>query len=162
MNLSLIAGAMAGYAAGCYKRDVLDLPLAYARKARAVANALGKPMLNVGCGTPGSSLRSLLFGVPLYGDVNVDLASSRLCNGTANVCHGDVNALPFPDKFFGSALASHIIEHVEDPGRAVRELCRVSDYVVVIVPKWWAPHTWIHPGHKWFISQKGDTIPLWK
>ena len=56
---------------GAYIGDVLIRPAFVARDARAAADARGKPLLNLGAGTPRSSLRVMLLGPTLWGDVNL-------------------------------------------------------------------------------------------
>ncbi|MBT8452988.1 MAG: class I SAM-dependent methyltransferase [Deltaproteobacteria bacterium] len=151
-------GWVALYTACAYVADVLIRPAEVAGKMQPG----GKPVLNVGCGTEGSSLRVALFGPTDWGDINCDLEASGACDiRSREPCHCDVHRLPFPDKFFGAAIASHVIEHVSDPHGAMRELARVSDRIYVIVPRWWAPHTWLHPGHQYYVSATQVT-PLWK
>lgn len=46
-----------------------------------------------------------------------------------------VTELPFPDNTFDTACALEVLEHLEEPGRAVRELTRVAkDWLLVSVP----------------------------
>lgn len=97
---------------------------------------------------PGSSLRVFLLGPTKWGDVNCDLAA----DGSGGVTFCNVQKLPYPDKYFGAVIASHVLEHVENPAAALSEMQRVADEVFIIVPAWWAPHTWLHPGHRWFLS----------
>lgn len=149
------------YAAATYVVDVLARPADAAHLARAAADRRQKPLLNVGAGTARTSLRAALFGPTLWGDVNVDLAGSGL-HGPNNVSFGDVHRLPFADRTFGAAIASHVLEHVDDPALALAELRRVADEVFVVVPSWWAPHTWAHPGHRWFVRADGAAVPLWQ
>jgi len=146
------------FAAGAYTIDVLIRPALAAKTARRVADTRGKPLLNVGAGTPKSSLRAYLFGPTTWGDVNLDLAAEDACRIPAmaedpsRVCQGDAHTLPYGDKEFGALIASHVLEHLDDPLAALAEWERVADEVFVIVPPWWAPHTWLHPGHKWFFA----------
>jgi len=61
----------------------------------------------------------------------------------------------FRDGSIGAVLASHVLEHVPDPELALSEWRRVtgdSAAVVVVTPSWWAPHTWLHPGHRWYFA----------
>ncbi len=124
-------------------------------------------MLNIGAGTPNSSLRVALLGPTLWGDVNIDLAADkRIPDGPRRVSWGDgCDLSKWPDKHFGAVIASHVLEHVSDPHRAVAEWHRVADTVFILVPRWWAPHTWTHPGHRWFIrgdgTEAGQIVPLW-
>ena len=150
-------GHIAGYSLGTYLADVVVRPELVARKARASADRRGKPLLNVGAGTPGSSVRVAVLGPTAWGDVNTDLAARGFWQpgDGQQVRHGDVCCLPFGHKQFGAVVASHVLEHVPNPERALRELHRVADEVYVICPRWWAPHTWLHPGHYWYLRQDG-------
>lgn len=162
MSVTTIATGVVLWGVGAYCLDVLLRPSMVADEARRAARARRKPLLNVGCGTSQSSLRAALFGPTLWGDINCDIAAKgewRL--GDRQPCYGDIHQLPFPDKYFGAVIASHVVEHVDDPHRAMRELHRVADSVFVIVPKWWAPHTWLHPGHQWFFDDNGQRLGLW-
>jgi ubiquinone/menaquinone biosynthesis C-methylase UbiE len=141
------------YTVSVYLIDVVARPRLVAQQARAAADARGKPMLNIGAGTPNSSLSSMLFGPMLVGDVNMDVASNEAVCTIENVCYGDIETIPFDDKQFGSCFASHVLEHTDNPDLALQEMNRVADEVFVVVPPWYCPHTWLHPGHKWFISQ---------
>ena len=164
MNLSfkhLALGATL-FSVGAYVYDVIVRPARAAKKARKISDGMGKPMLNVGAGTDKSSLRAKLLGSQLVGDVNVDISASRgTPHGRNRVSFADVQKLPFKDKEFGVAYSSHVLEHVDDPVRALQELDRVADKVVAVVPKWWAPHTWLYNDHQWYVSEKGDFVPLW-
>jgi len=140
-----------------YLTDVVLLPAATARVAKQYAHSRGKPLLNVGCGTSRSSLRVALLGPTMWGDVNCDLAAKSACRvGSKAPCHCDLNQrLPWPDKRFGAVIASHVLEHLPRPQFSLRELRRVADRVFVVVPKWYWPHTWLHPSHYWLVTQSG-------
>ena len=136
---------------------VIDVPIRRAlaaRQARAYANARGLPMLNIGAGTG----KSALFGTTLYGDTNVDLF------GRKDVPHGTPGVVTFADAHdlsafkagqFGAVLASHVLEHLDDPRRALAEWHRVTandpGALFIVTPSWWAPHTLLHPGHLWYF-----------
>ena len=160
--MSLVVFAIVG-TVGAYVLDVLVRPALVAREAQTFARAMRKPVLNVGAGTPGSSLRTVLLGPTQWGDVNCDIAAPRAqpCAPHA-VCYCDGAKLPYPNKFFGAVVASHVLEHMKDPSVALAEWHRVADRVYVIVPKWWAPHTWLHPGHRWYFKDDGTAVPLWQ
>lgn len=148
----------AAYTAGAYLVDVVLRREIAAREARAYADSVNKPMLNVGAGAPGTAL----FGSTLYGDVNMDLGAPRVPCRPGVICHGDAHKLPFEDREFGSLLASHVLEHLDRPDRALAEWQRVADRLWVITPSWWAPHTWLHPGHRWYFAGDGSKLALWK
>lgn len=143
-------GLGALYLAGTYVLDVPVRRAGAAQAARAYAAKRGLPLLNVGAGTGSSAL----FGATLYGDVNIDLKGRKdVPHGTSGqVTYADAQDLSdFQTGQFGAVLASHILEHLPDPERALREWFRVvggdPNALFVITPSWWAPHTWLHPGH---------------
>jgi SAM-dependent methyltransferase len=153
-RLPRIVKGFAVLTVGAYIGDVLIRPAFVARSARDAADARGKPLLNLGAGTPHSSVRVMLLGPTLWGDVNLDLASKEGPCGSPDyerplrrVCQGDAMTLPYGDKEFGAIIASHVLEHLPDWKAALAEWERVADEVFVVVPWWWAPHSWLHPGH---------------
>jgi ubiquinone/menaquinone biosynthesis C-methylase UbiE len=154
-------GAISSFAASTYVVDVVVRRKRAAKEARAYADSVNKPMLNVGCGAS----RSALFGKTNYGDVNCDISLEESCLKRPNGCRCNIMHLDFPDKYFGSVLASHVLEHVSDPIQARNELHRVADKVWIIVPSWWAPHTWLYWQHQWYFPKgdgEGTPIPLWR
>lgn len=152
-----------GFTALAYVYDVIYRPHQIARQARESTNKSGKPVLNIGAGTPRSSLRVWLLGPTLWGDVNMDLAASPKTECQPNlVCFGDAATIPYPDKYFGSVIASHVLEHVEDPQKVLQELHRVAEEVFIITPLWWCPHTYLHPGHRWWVAPDGKYYALWQ
>jgi hypothetical protein len=110
-------------------------------------------MLNVGAGTWSSWLAGPLLG----GDINCDISASKIEScGKKKVCYCDATDLSkYPDKYFGSLAALHILEHLDDPDAALREWERVSDKVFIVVPRWWSLLAFTHPGHMWYFSN-GD------
>lgn len=101
-----------------------------ARKAKKIADKLGKPLLNVGSGTKKSSMT----GAKLRGDINCDLAAPILAPcGKTTVCYCDVQNLSrFKNKQFGVALVANVMQYVPDKEKAMMELQRVADEVVIV------------------------------
>jgi SAM-dependent methyltransferase len=67
---------------------------------------------------------------------NLDYVSTDLSRARADV-KADITHLPFPDDSFDVILCSHVLEHVPDDRRAMRELFRVlrpSGWALVLVP----------------------------
>ena len=153
--------ALACYGIGAWVFEVVLRPMQMRDKAVAAAQRRGKPLLNVGAGTPGSSIRVSILGPTMWGDVNCDVAGSGSCTPD-HVCHCDIHNIPYPDKYFGAVIASHVLEHVDDPQRALREMHRVADEVFFVVPRWWGLHTWLQTEHKWYITKDMRLYPLWQ
>jgi len=147
-KLIMAAGVGLSFVAATYVVDVNIRRGTAAKEAREYADSVGKPMLNVGAGTAGTAL----FGATTYGDVNCDIGNQDSCDVNPQACHCDITDMSqFPDKHFGSVLASHVVEHVVDYKAALAELHRVADKVFIITPSWWALHTWLYPDHKWYF-----------
>lgn len=136
----------------------LDVPVRRsiaAKRARHYADSKGLPLLNVGAGTDGTAL----FGTTLYGDVNVDLYGSKdVPHGTpGTVTYADAQDLgDFKDGQFGAVLATHLIEHLDNPDAALSEFRRVTgndpDALFIVTPSWWSIVTWMHPAHLWYAT----------
>jgi SAM-dependent methyltransferase len=77
-------------------------------------------VLDVGCGV-GHSFHRLAPRVT----VGVDVDAASLAGQDRKTVVADMRELPFEDASFASVIASHAIEHVPNPGRAVAEVARV-------------------------------------
>lgn len=141
----IFIGILVVYYFDVYLRESLA-----ANRARTRAEELGKPLLNVGSGTAKSSMT----GAKLRGDVNCDLASPRSNScGSQTVCHCDVqNLSQFKDKQFGVALVANVMQYVPDKNRALSELNRIADEVIITDN--WIPWMQLGPGPK-FRFQTG-------
>jgi ubiquinone/menaquinone biosynthesis C-methylase UbiE len=78
-------------------------------------------ILNVGCGG-----RPLDFDKS-FGDVRLDI--ERFPSVTIIA---DAQNLPFKDKTFELVYASHLLEHLENPFKVIKEFKRVSKNMVVV------------------------------
>jgi hypothetical protein len=62
---------------------------------------------------------------------------------------GDARALPFEDDSFDTVLLAETLEHLENPGLAWSEACRVArGRVIMTVPLF----GWEDPTHRWRLS----------
>ena len=87
------------------------------------------------------------------GWVNLDIDR----NYKADVYHNlNIYPYPFKNKEFDYILASHIIEHLDDPARAIKEMRRIlkdKGELCIIVPHYTNPMAY-SPRHKTFYSYK--------
>jgi len=82
-------------------------------------------ILDVGTGR--GELLELLTkkGITAYG---IEVSKSRIDNMTQkqlNVRYGDAYTIPFPDKYFDCVVMSEVLEHLENPPLAIKEINRV-------------------------------------
>jgi SAM-dependent methyltransferase len=89
--------------------------------------APGGRYLDVGAGTGADAVR--LAGDGGVTVVAVDRASTMVAaareRGVAHAAAADAHRLPFRDGSFDGAWADRVIQHLDDPGRAIDELIRV-------------------------------------
>jgi len=72
----------------------------------------------------------------------------------------DGHFLPFKDKAFDYVIASHIIEHMDDPVRFCQELMRVSKRGYIESPTEIAEKMFFWSFHKWYVNHIGDSIVM--
>jgi SAM-dependent methyltransferase len=92
----------------------------------------GQRVLDVGCGT-GILSRSLLASDKTIRVVGVDptedyvaFARQKAPESRATFQVGAAESLPFPDKSFDAAMALLVVQDMDDPARAVREMARTT------------------------------------
>lgn len=67
-------------------------------------------------------------------DINENNVEFMKKNGL-NAIKADINNLPFKDKEFELAIAEEVLEHLENLGNGLKELCRVANNVIFTLPK---------------------------
>jgi SAM-dependent methyltransferase len=117
------------------------------RARDALALRAGDATLDLGCGT-GDELGPLAQIVGPQGRVvGVDVSDRLVAEAWArtglipsiHVAVGDAHALPFAEDEFSASRAERVLMHVEDPGRALAEMVRVTragGRVIAIEPDW--------------------------
>lgn len=123
-------------------------------EARRLSN--GKGIINIGCGPhecicPASVYQAQVIAEQPEVLANLDIAP----DGVPHFIQLDLerSPLPFADKQFGSAFASHVLEHLDNWSFALEEACRVADYVVVVLPDPIYFSGWLVPQHKQHFSR---------
>jgi ubiquinone/menaquinone biosynthesis C-methylase UbiE len=73
-----------------------------------------------------------------------------------------VEELPFKDNAFDFSFCSHLLEHVPDPEKAIKEITRISKAGYIEVPN--GILETIHPfdSHLWFIFQNGQKLIFYR
>jgi 2-polyprenyl-3-methyl-5-hydroxy-6-metoxy-1,4-benzoquinol methylase len=94
-----------------------------------------RTLLDAGCGE-GELLRRSVLGegvAPVCLDLQTEsLADLRTSTGQKRLICGSVAALPFRPRSFDAVLCMEVLEHLEDPASAVRELARVARAALVL------------------------------
>jgi len=86
------------------------------------------PVLEIGCGEGGFLQYLSLRGVDAVGVEVSDYAVKKCSKKGLTVWRADAEDLPFTDDTFRYAVSQHLLEHCEDPLKAVKESLRVSIY----------------------------------
>jgi SAM-dependent methyltransferase len=100
-----------------------------------------RKVVEVGCGW-GTNLKRLdkvKFAPELYG-LEVSPSAVKYIEERTNISRLkavyllDTSETPFEDDFFDLGILSHVLEHVHDPKKLLKETLRTSKYVLVEVP----------------------------
>jgi SAM-dependent methyltransferase len=94
----------------------------YKRRIRELLAGAGR-LLDVGCG-PGGDVVALGADRCLGADRSAAMCTEAVARG-ATACQADAHRLPFPDGVFDGAFADRVLQHVDDPARALGEMARV-------------------------------------
>ncbi len=129
----------------------------------ASAYALAKNNLLLVAGGPrGTKKARRILKLPAHGNGDVCLDVNRnAISDHPNGVIADVTHIPFSDKSFGAAYASHLLEHlstVDDAKRALDELNRVAETVFIAYPSRQSIAAWVIPDHHLWVWQKCDAI----
>jgi SAM-dependent methyltransferase len=111
----------------------------------------GRGIINLGCGPHRSYLAQEIAYSPDV-SVNIDIA----LDGMPNFLQLDIErqVLPFRDKEFGCAFASHVLEHLDNWRFALDEMVRVADYVVIVLPQPPPFGGWYNREHRQLFSRE--------
>ena len=100
-------------------------------------NIVGASVLDIGCGGGVAMALTKLFNPALRVEgFEGSMAGKNVWEMRGlTVTHGDIYHLPFPEKSFDTVYTSHVLEHLEDPLKAIREAARVASHRTIhIVP----------------------------
>jgi len=155
-GLIVLLGGVAAAVGACAACDFLHMTTTKAtafEHARQLGN--GKGIINLGAGP------HRIFGAQIIAEqpeilTNIDV----LPNGMPHFLQLDIEqeTLPFTDKQFGCAFASHVLEHLDNWQFALAEMVRVANHVVIVLPHPLYFSGWLAPGHRQHFS--GDDIEV--
>lgn len=103
-------------------------------------------ILDYGCGTGGNTQTYESFGSVVGIEPDAFAVRAAQARGGASYCQANGTQLPFRPATFDVAVASDVLEHIEDDATAVSELARVvrpGGSIVVSVPA----HQWLFSEH---------------
>ena len=94
-----------------------------------------KRVLDVGCGTgiAASIIKACLPNLKIIGVEPNNNASDIWQSRDLTVKIGSATKLPFNDGEFDTVISSHVVEHIEDDSKAIKEILRVSGRKAIIV-----------------------------
>ncbi len=95
----------------------------------------------------------------LYIEPTIHRKEAFVSNGKpVHIC--DINSLPFDDKEFDYVVCSHVLEHVDNPVMACKELMRVGKAGYIETPTLMKDmlFSWAKEMHKWHIIPQGNTL----
>ena len=149
-SLGLILGGAIGIAGTCAAVDLLHLTATKDEafeEAKRLSN--GKGIINMGCGPHRTYQGQVIADAPQVLS-NIDLVP----NGVPHYLQLDLekSTLPFADKQFGCAFASHVLEHLDNWQFALAEMLRVADHAVVVLPDPLYFSGWLSPEHRQHFS----------
>jgi ubiquinone/menaquinone biosynthesis C-methylase UbiE len=121
-------------------------------------------VIDCGCGE-GHYTLSLLktFSVNIVGiEYQKDkvLSTRNIPELRDRIIHGDIEHIPYPDRYFDVALLNEVLEHIPDEKRALSEIHRVlvkGGLVIIFAPNRWYPFE----THGVYLKKTGKNVPIW-
>jgi SAM-dependent methyltransferase len=93
-----------------------------------------------------------------FADDNSERSGQVMNSADARLVLGDAAAMPFPDKSFDYAIASHVAEHMDDPEAFCSEVSRVAAAGYVETPGWLGDMLLREPFHKWRVRSRQGAL----
>jgi len=147
MVLGGVAAAVGAYAACDFLHFTTTKAAAF-EHAKLLSN--GKGVINIGAG-PHRTYQAQLIAEQPEILANIDITPNGMPRFMQLDLEGD--PLPFPDKQFGCAFASHVLEHLDNWQFALGEMVRVADTVVIVLPHPAYFSGWLSPEHRQHFSR---------
>ena len=143
-------GSFGCFAGACAAVDFLHITVTKDvafEEARRLSR--GRGIINLGAG-PHRTYQAQVIAEQSEVLANIDIALNAMPRFLQLDIENEV--LPFADKQFGCAFASHVLEHLDNWQFALNEMVRVADNVVVVLPHPQYFSGWLWPGHRQHFS----------
>jgi len=88
-------------------------------------------ILDIGCGR-GIYLKSIRRSIYIGCDIDHQNLKRAIKRPNAEYVFADANHIPFKDNFFDLVLCSEVLEHLDVPLRAIKEIIHVSKKLILI------------------------------
>lgn len=70
--------------------------------------------------------------------------------------------MPFKDKEFDVSITKHMIEHIKDPIKVIKEIVRISEEGIIICPNIFCEYIFGRLYHLWYVTQVGEFLVFLK
>ncbi len=134
--------------------DNLRVELERIRRLKVSPEAL---VLDVGSGNRPSPRANVLCDRYLFADAHRFGQALVRTKGRLMVS-ADITRLPFPDGAFDFVICSHVLEHLDDPAAAIKELQRVAHAGYIETPSPINERLMRYEVHKWIVQVVGDEL----
>ncbi|MGE5316230.1 MAG: glycosyltransferase [Acidobacteriota bacterium] len=114
-------------------------------------------VLDVGSGHQPNRRANVILEKYMEGTIH-RTTQAAVVPGDKQLVIGDALAMPFPDKAFDYAIASHIAEHVDDPLQFCAELSRAARHGYIETPGPLTEYLMPTPSHKWIVSKRNGGL----
>jgi len=90
-----------------------------------------RAMLDIGCGR-GTYLKAIRRSIYIGCDIDPRNLKRAIKRPSAEYVFADANHIPFKDTFFDLVLCSEVLEHLDVPSRAIKEIIRVCKKLILL------------------------------
>ena len=113
-------------------------------------------ILEIGCSnSPLNNLSRVHFASNVgHADVSIDIQKPHAKYKIPNLILADAQHLPFQNDVFTHAFCSHVIEHVDDPFKMLKEAMRVASHIKIICPHRYSANAKKNGVHISFFNSK--------
>ena len=70
----------------------------------------------------------------------------------------DFEDLPFEDQTFDVAYSHHVVEHLDNPAKACKEMQRIARGGVIMCPSIFAEYMFTRKYHRWLVTAQANTL----